>query len=97
MITHPEPEVGPDGSVRFNRFQVASMILSSDKEEEIEAKMSQLTDEEYQPNNSWGIALTSCMRGYEGDDIMPEHVEKRNQLQKAECRYISRLFFKKKN
>ncbi len=86
-------------SSRNENYKVASLILTSDKETELEAKLGLLTKAGFSPKNSFGIALTSCMRGYEGFDILPEHVDKRNEIQRAECRYMyymGLLYFSRK-
>jgi hypothetical protein len=30
---------------------------------------------------SWGVMLSSCMRGYDGDDISHEHIDQKNKIQ----------------
>ena len=51
-------------------------------QDNIELKLNQLKEVGFNPENSWGIALSSCMRGYDGDDnITQEHVATKNAIQ----------------
>ena len=55
-------------------------------------KLNQLKEVGFNPENSWGIALSSCMRGYDGDDnITQEHVAAKNAIQKKECKIFHEI------
>jgi hypothetical protein len=40
---------------------------------------------------SWGVMLSSCMRGYDGDDISHEHIEQKNRIQDLECKIFKEI------
>jgi hypothetical protein len=40
---------------------------------------------------SWGVMLSSCMRGYDGDDISHEHIEQKNRIQELECQIFKEI------
>ena len=65
------------------RMEAASLVLSTG--DIIEDKLKKLKEAGFKPENSWGIALSSCMRGYDGDDITNEHIEAKDKIQKKEC------------
>ena len=73
-----------------NPISVASLVLTI--EDEIEAKLNQLKESGFNSKNSFGIALSSCMRGYDGDDINHEHIEAKDEIQKKECRLFHEIF-----
>ncbi len=64
-------------------MSVASLVFSV--QDDVESKLKQLKDAGSHSQNSWGIALSSCMRGYDGDDITNEHIEAKDAIQKREC------------
>jgi hypothetical protein len=70
-------------------IRAASLVLTID--DNLEAKMATLTQSGFTPKNSWGIALTSFMRGYDGDDITPEHLEERNKIHRYVSNYLIKI------
>ena len=70
-------------------LNVASVVLNA--QDKIETKLNQLKDIGFNPQNSWGVALSSSLRGYEGDDITPQHIEAKNVIQKKECKLFHEI------
>ena len=42
-------------------------------------------------SRSWGVMLSSCIRGYDGDDINQEHIEAKNRIQNLECQIFKEI------
>lgn len=71
------------------KTSTASIVLSiGDK---MEAKIDQLKQAGFNPSNSWGLALSTSMRGYDGDDITDEHIEAKDVIQRQECRLFHQI------
>ena len=66
-----------------NLVKCASIVLEAN--DDSQRKISDLKNEGFLPHKSWGIALSTCLRGYAGDDITPEIIEAKNDLHIHEC------------
>ena len=64
-------------------LKCASVVLKVN--DDYEKKINDLQSAGFVPNKSWGIALSSCLRGYDGDDITNEIIEGKDEIQKREC------------
>ena len=67
-----------------NPLRCASVVLQV--EDDYEKKISDLQSAGFVAKESWGIALSSCLRGYDGDDITNQIIEEKDEIQKRECK-----------
>ena len=68
-----------------NPLRCASVVLQVD--DDYEKKIIDLQIAGFRnPKESWGIALSSCLRGYDGDDITNQTIEEKDKIQKRECK-----------
>ena len=66
-----------------DNFDTASIVLDINSDPKVQVQS--LIQAGFNPTSSWGIALTSSLRGYDGEDITAEHIKIKDNLQEIEC------------
>ena len=72
-----------DDDENSTAVKCASIVLEAD--DDAQKKISELKDQRFVPHKSWGIVLSTCLRGYAGDDVTCDIISNRNDLHMQEC------------